>query len=111
MQETIIEATRALPVHQEAFRHEFATGEYDMVVYDEPSGTCDIFEVPFCHTRHSAQRRHLTGDMCGTACRRVVAPIRRRVVLYRGKPGFEDGIYYENVENYLSGLDRRPRVR
>ena len=100
----LFETTKVLPAHQEAFRLEFAAGRYDMVIYDEVSDTCDVFEVDYSPTRYPVQRRFLLDDACATACERVVAPIGKRVVLYRGEPGFEDGISYVNVTNYLLGL-------
>lgn len=102
----LFETMRALPPFQEAFKLEFAAGEYDMVVYDESSDTCDVFEIKHSRVRHAAQRRFLLDDACATACERVVAPIRRRVVLFCGEPGFEDGVHYENVSDYLLGLRR-----
>ena len=102
----LFETMRALPPFQEAFKLEFAAGEYDMVVYDESSDTCDVFEIKHSRMRHPAQRRFLLDDACVAACERVVAPIRRRVVLFCGEPGFEDGVHYENVSDYLLGLRR-----
>ena len=102
----LFETTRALPKSKEAFKLEFAVGEFDMVIYDEETDTCDVYEVKHSSERHPAQRRFLLNDACCATCERVVAPIRRRVVLYRGEPGEEDGVTYENVTDYLLGLGR-----
>ena len=100
----LFETIRALPPSKEAFKLEFSVGEYDMVIYDEESDTCDVYEVKHAQGRHPAQRRFLLDDECQATCERVVAPIRRRVVLYRGEPCTEDGVDYENVTDYLLGL-------
>lgn len=100
----LFETVRALPPSHEAFKLEFAVGEYDMVVYDGESDTCDVYEVKHAQTRHPSQRRFLQDAGCQAACERTVAPIRRRIVLYRGEPCVEDDIAYENVTDYLLGL-------
>ena len=100
----LFETVRTLPSHKEAFKLEFAVGEYDMVVYDEETDTCDVYEIKHARERHPAQRRFLLDDGCRETCAQVVAPIRRSVVLYRGEPCTEDGVDYENVADYLRSL-------
>ena len=100
----LFETSRALPPEQEAFKLEFAVGEFDMVVYDEAADVCDVYEIKHASTRNPAQRRFLTDAGCCATCERVVAPIRERVVLYRGPACVEDGITYLNVNDYLLGL-------
>lgn len=100
----LFETVRTLPPSKEAFKLEFAVGEYDMVIYDEDSDTCDVYEIKHAQGRHPEQLRFLQDKGCEEMCERVVAPIRKRVVLYRGDPCVEDGIVYENVVDYLLGL-------
>lgn len=100
----LFETSRSLPPSKEAFKLEFAVGEFDMVVYDEETDTCDVYEVKHSTERHPAQRRFLLDEKCRLACERAVAPIRRSLVLYRGDSAVEDGVVYENVTSYLLSL-------
>jgi len=75
-----------------------------MVIYDEATDTCDVYEIKQSTTRHPAQLRFLLDEECQAACERVVAPIRNLVVLYGGEPYCEDGVIYENVADYLMNL-------
>ena len=100
----LFETVQALPATKEAFKLEFAVGEFDMVIYDQDSDTCDVFEVKHAKEPHPAQARFLLAEDCCALCERVVAPIRKRVVLYRGEACVRDGVEYQNVAEYLKGL-------
>ncbi len=86
---------------KEVFVLQFALGEFDMVVFDPEKLECEIFEIKHSKVRAREQARHLLDP---ENCRKTefrYGPITRKTVLYRGETCEEDGIRYQNVEEYL----------
>ena len=90
---------------REVFKLMFESGEFDMVVRDLKSGTCEICEIKHSKEPVDEQFRHLVdADKCAQV-ERLFGRISSRKVYYRGR-GFlhPSGIEYVNVEKYLKGL-------
>ena len=87
------------------FKLQFAAGEYDMVVADSDTLTCDLYEVKHSTEPDERQRRHLTDEKKLAATGKRYGAITSRTVLYRG-PDFthESGVAYRNVASYLKSL-------
>ena len=101
----LLETSRALPKGKRAFKLTMSAGEFDMVIYDEEQDTCELYEI-----KHSAEivdrQYHVLADADECALvEKKYGSIIKKCVLYRGKSGKRDnGIVYENVEQYLKSL-------
>ena len=100
----LLDTLRAARPGKRVFRLRFAAGEFDMVVYDAQSDTCECYEVKHSTAMETNQARHLCNPENLEATERRFGHITRRCVLYRGPDGELDGIEYRNVEEYLCGL-------
>lgn len=101
----LLETTRALPKGKHAFKLTMSAGEFDMVIYDEEQDTCELYEVK--HSEQIVDRQyHVLADQEECALvEKKYGTIVKKCVLYRGKPTeLENGIVYENVEQYLKAL-------
>lgn len=87
---------------REVFKLMFESGEFDMVVRDLATGTCEICEIKHSQEAVDDQFRHLVDrDKCAQV-ERIFGRISARKVYYRGT-GFvhPSGVEYLNVEDYL----------
>lgn len=87
------------------FKLQFAVGEFDMVVFDPKTITCEIYEIKHSTKKDDNQYRHLADE---AKCRETefrFGRIIRKAVLYRGEDESIDAIEYLNVENYLRSLE------
>ena len=69
---------------REVFKLQFESGEYDMVVRDLGSDTCEIYEVKHSTEVVDEQARHLRDGEKRKATERAFGKIVSRTVLYRG---------------------------
>ena len=87
------------------FKLQFAAGEYDMVVADTDSASCEIYEIKHSVEADENQLRHLTDKSKLSATELRYGTITARTVLYRGKEFVHDsGVTYRNVTSYLKAL-------
>ena len=104
MEDIVLLETKLARPQCNVFALRFAIGEFDMVIADPDSLTCEIFEVKHSDKRDPAQRRHLLDlEKCARVGHRW-GTIERKAVIYRGEPGLEEGVEYLNVEEYLKGF-------
>jgi len=103
----LLETSRALPKNRKAFKLTMSRSEFDMVIYDEQSDTCELYEI-----KHSKQvvanQYHVLNDKeeCDFVEKKY-GKIVKKCVLYRGEHlRLTNGISYDNVEEYLKGLSR-----
>ena len=100
----LLETKLALP-KKEVFVLQFAIGEFDMVVFDPTTNSCEIYEI-----KHSAevvpqQYRHLIDERKCAETEHRFGPITGKFVLYRGKNlKLDNEIQYRNVEDYLKNF-------
>lgn len=87
------------------FKLQFAAGEFDMVIADGESLTCELFEVKHSTERDDRQIRHLVDREKLAATEHRYGEITSRTVLYRGHDfRHPSGVTYRNVEKYLMSL-------
>ena len=93
---------------KEVFKLQFESGEFDMVIRDLGTRTCEIFEVKHSRERADEQFRHLVDARLLSRTEKAFGKVVSCTVLYRG-PDFDhdSGVLYRNVESYLKGLIRK----
>ena len=99
----LLETSLACPGKQ-VFMLQFPVGEFDMVVFDPATASCELYGVKHSTQVVPEQRRHLVDLQKLAATERRYGSITARCVLYCGASGEEDGVRYLNVEEYLRGL-------
>ena len=100
----LLETIKTLPRGKRAFKLEFATGEFDMVIYDENELKCEIYEIKHSTQVTGAQYRYLVDEEKCAATESKYGTITSRCVLYNGIDTETDGVHYINMASYLRGL-------
>ena len=101
----LLETVRTLPKRKRAFKLTMGRSEFDMVIYDSDTDSCELYEI-----KHSVQIVDKQYSVLTDAeeCSRVekkYGQILRKHVLYRGNAAvLENGVAYENVEQYLKSI-------
>lgn len=104
IEDLILLETKIAKPHKEVFQLQFAVGEFDMVIYDPESLTCEIYEIKLSREVVPAQYQHLiNAEKCAETEHRF-GKITGKFVIYRGEPTESEGIRYLNVEDYLKSL-------
>lgn len=104
MEDIVLLETKLANPDKEVFQLQFAVGEFDMVVADSKTLTCEIFEIKYSQEVVPAQYRHLIdSEKCAQTEHRFGRIICRNVI-YRGKTIDLGNITYVNVEEYLNQL-------
>ena len=99
----LLETKLSLPKKQ-VFVLQFAVGEFDMVVFDPASSSCEIYEIKHSAELVPEQLRHLLdGEKCRATEHRF-GTITGKYVIYRGPETEVEGVKYLNVEKYLCML-------
>lgn len=101
----LLETVKALGSRYKVCKLQFASGEFDMVVYDSENNCCAAFEIKHSRKALPEQARHLRdAEKCALTHRRF-GELTERCVLYLGEGRKEeDGILYRNAEEFLNGL-------
>lgn len=100
----LLETKKARPDCQ-VFKLIFATGEFDMVIFDPISASCEIYEIKHSDKTAKEQYRHLIDPEKCEKTEFRYGPVTGKYVIYRGKTQKIDKIQYINVEEYLNGLE------
>ena len=100
----LLETVKTLPKNKRAFKLLFPIGEFDMVVQDTDSMTCELFEIKHSDQIASAQCRHLNDKDKLKQTEHELGTIIKKTVLYRGKDQGLEEIFYRNVVEYLEEL-------
>ncbi len=91
---------------KKAFKLRFKDGEFDMIISDSATKTCQAFEIKHSSERNSKQYRHLVNQEMVMAAEAVYGKMTKKTVLYKGENFTEEnGIQYKNVEEYLKEVD------
>lgn len=105
MEDIVLLETKISNPKKQVFQLQFAVGEFDMVIADPASATCEIYEVKHSKEQSKEQYRHLIDPDKTNATEFRYGKIMKKAVIYRGKSmKLENGIEYLNVEEYLKGL-------
>lgn len=100
----LLETAKASGKDHHVFKLQFDIGEFDMVIYNRQTNTCQIFEIKHSSQVFPAQYRHLIDPQKCADTEFHYGKITAKTVLYRGKDCEMDGILYRNVESYLEAL-------
>ena len=104
MEDIVLLETKISKPDKKVFKLQFAVGEFDMVVFDPKSLTCQIYEVKYSKEQVSEQYRHITNEEKCAMTRHRYGDITGRYVIYRGDSAELEGVQYLNVEEYLKLL-------
>lgn len=101
----LLEDSKKCGKDKEVFKFKFNNGgEFDMVIYDKKSNTCELYEVKHSAKISDGQTRFLKDEICCQSVQNKYGVITNKYVLYRGKDCEIDGVQYRNVEKYLCAL-------
>ena len=100
----ILETMKANP-NKEVFRLQFAVGEFDMVIADPESISCEIYEIKHSDKIVPEQYKNLIDDNKVEATEFRYGKVTKKTVIYRGQNAMDGDICYVNVEDYLRALD------
>ncbi|MCH5271951.1 MAG: AAA family ATPase [Lachnospiraceae bacterium] len=104
MEDIVLLETKLANPKKQVFQLQFAIGEFDMVIYDPITLTCEIYEIKHSNEVVANQYRHLINTEKCTETEHRFGTITGRYVIYRGKAAESDGVQYLNVEQYLKSL-------
>ena len=104
LEEIILLETKIAHPQKQVFKLQFSTGEFDMVVADKNTLSCEIYEIKYSKEIVDKQYQHLNDDKkCEDTAFRF-GKITGKYVIYRGETKDVDGIKYVNAEEYLKSL-------
>ena len=104
MEDIVLLETKLAYPEKQVFVRQFAAGEYDMVVFDPGSISCQLYEIKHSREIAPAQYRHMTDPEKIRETEKQYGDIHGRYVIYNGEPSREGSIQYLNAENYLTTL-------
>ena len=104
MEDIVLLETKLAKKDKHVFKLQFPIGEFDMVVQDPKTLSCEIYEIKYSKERACEQYRHINDEeKCAMTTHRY-GNITGRYVIYRGENTEMDTIQYLNVETYLKSL-------
>ena len=104
LEEIILLETKIANPNKKVFKLQFSEGEFDMVIADNDTLSCEIFEIKYSNNIVENQYRHLTDSEKCDATEFRYGKIKNKYVIYRGETKDVDGIKYFNAEEYLKSL-------
>ena len=104
MEDAVLLETKLAKPKKQVFVLQFAVGEFDMVVFDPATSSCEIYEIKHSTEAVPEQMHHLIdGEKCRMTEHRF-GTITGRFVIYRGPAEMVNGVQYLNVEEYLCAI-------
>lgn len=104
LEDMILLETKIAKPKKEVFKLQFAVGEFDMMVFDPQTLSCEIYEIKHSTQRVPAQYRYLIDEEKCAMTEHRYGTITGKYVIYRGDDAQMDGVHYLNVEGYLNRL-------
>ena len=101
LEDIVLLETKIANPKKQVFVLQFPVGEFDMVVFDQQAGSCQIFEIKHSEEAAPQQFRHLIDSEKCSQTEHRFGSITGKFVLYRGENQVVEGIQYRNVEEYL----------
>ncbi len=101
MEDIILLETKMAYPSCEVFKLKFMIGEFDMVIFNPQTVSCEIFEIKHSKEVHPEQYRHLNDEQKLKETEFRYGDIVRKCVIYNGESHIENDIEYINVEEYL----------
>ena len=101
----LLETFKSAKKNKRVFKLTFSVGEYDMAIYDSKENTCECYEIKHSVQIVPARTKYLIDEEKLNQTSKRFGRITKRCVLYRGEDTvLENGIEYQNVEEYLKKL-------
>lgn len=101
----LLETSQALGQRYKVCKLQFASGEFDMVVYDRRENCCAAFEIKHSRQAVPEQARHLRDEEKCALTQRRFGELVGRYVLYLGENlDARDAVQYRNAEEFLRTL-------
>ena len=104
LEDIILIETKMANPNKQVFQLRFAIGEFDMVVADSKTLSCEIYEIKYSKEIVEKQYQHLTDVKKCEDTEFRFGEIKGKYVIYRGETTEVDGIKYVNAEEYLKSL-------
>ena len=104
MEEIVLLETKMAYPKKNVFKLLFPVGEFDMVVSDPVTLTCEIYEIKHSDRAVPEQYKNLIDKEKVDQTEFRYGEIIQKTVIYRGDDMKEGKIIYKNVENYLKEL-------
>ena len=104
MEDIILLETKLAQPNKEVFKLQFTVGEFDMVVFDPETASCEIYEIKYSTQVVEQQYQHLVDEEKCVQTEHRFGTIKGKYVLYRGATQDVNGIHYVNVEEYLNSV-------
>ncbi len=102
-----LETKKTLPRTKKLFKLQFDVGEFDMVIYDSVTDTCEVYEIKHSSEKNVNQLKHLLREDFCKLTERKYGKITGKYLLYNGasdNSGSDGGCRYVNVAEYLKAL-------
>ena len=100
----LLETSKALGSRYKVCKLQFASGEFDMLVYDRDENCCAAFEIKHSRQAVDEQTRHLRDSGKCSLTERRFGKLVGKYVLYLGENKSEGGVSYRNAEEFLKEL-------
>lgn len=98
----LLETKKTCKKTEKVFKLQFDAGEFDMVIYNSISNTCEVYEIKHSSRQIQQQFKNLIKDEYISQTEKKYGKITKKCVLYKGETSIVDnGIVYKNVEEYL----------
>lgn len=104
MEDIILLETKLAHPNKEVFKLQFTIGEFDMVVFDPKTASCEIYEIKYSTQIVEQQYRHLADPKKCSLTEHRFGAIKGKYVIYRGATQDVNEIQYVNVEEYLNNV-------
>lgn len=98
MEDVVLLETKLANLRKQVFVLQFAVGEFDMVVADPQTSTCEIYEIKHSTEAVEEQTRHLRDEEKCRLTEHRFGKIMGKFVIYRGSDFTADEVQYLNVE-------------
>lgn len=105
MEDIVLLETKLANPKKQVFVLQFAVGEFDMVVFDPQTASCQLYEIKHSTQVVPHQYRHLVDEKKCADTEHRYGIITGKFVLYRGESQQVGEICYQNIEEYLCGLN------
>lgn len=104
LEDMVLLETKIARSECEVFKLLFDVGEFDMVVFNPETASCEIYEIKYSKEIVPQQTKHLLDEKKCMDTEFRYGTITGKYVLYRGESQLVDGVKYLNVEKYLKML-------
>ena len=101
MEDAVLLETKLANPKKQVFVLQFAIGEFDMVVFDPTTSSCEIYEIKHSTKVVPEQTRHLVDEEKCLMTEHRFGTITGKYVIYRGLETDVNGVQYLNVEDFL----------